>query len=105
YVRLRKTDYGCYNVIELPVDRVRDAFAKTEFEVMKVFLVKHYKNKMADDPEFVLDFEEIYVIDSKTKSISRANVVSNVPRGKNRDRRNETLIVRDQGTSFKIIPS
>ena len=27
------------------------------------------------DPEFVLDFEEIYVIDSKTKSITRAKVL------------------------------
>ncbi|XP_057814407.1 PLASTID TRANSCRIPTIONALLY ACTIVE protein 6, chloroplastic isoform X2 [Cryptomeria japonica] len=81
YIRLRKSDYGCYNVIELPVSRVRDPFAKTEFEVMKVFLMKHYENRRADDPNFVLDFEEIYVIDSKTKSISRANVLLSMALG------------------------
>ncbi|GER38739.1 plastid transcriptionally active 6, partial [Striga asiatica] len=40
-----------------------------------VFLKKHYKNRRVRDPDFVLDFEEIYVIDSKTKSITRAKVV------------------------------
>lgn len=43
--------------------------------LLQVFLTKHYRNRRADDPEFVLDFEEIYVIDSKTKSITRAKVV------------------------------
>lgn len=41
----------------------------------QVFLTKHYRNRRAGDPEFALDFEEIYVIDSKTKSITRAKVV------------------------------
>lgn len=42
---------------------------------MQVFLTKHYGNRRLGDPEFVLDFEEIYVIDSKSKSITRAKVV------------------------------
>jgi len=42
---------------------------------LQVFLTKHYKNRRLGDPEFVLDFEEIYVIDSKTKSITRAKVL------------------------------
>ncbi|KAI5667887.1 hypothetical protein M9H77_17740 [Catharanthus roseus] len=40
-----------------------------------VLLTKHYRNRRFGDPEFMLDFEEIYVIDSKTKSITRAKVV------------------------------
>lgn len=104
YARLRKTNYEHVHVTEPPIDHPRDPLCKTEMEVMKVFLMRHYKNKRRDDEDFVLDFEEIYVIDSKTKSISRANVVVNTPGGKNRDRRNEVLIVRDKGTSFKIIP-
>ena len=43
--------------------------------VLQVFLTKHYRNRRSDDPEFFLDFEEIYVIDSKTRSITRAKVV------------------------------
>ncbi|KAK1266911.1 hypothetical protein QJS04_geneDACA009107 [Acorus gramineus] len=69
----------------------------------KVFLTKHYRNRRADDVEFVLDFEEIYVIDSKTKSITRAKVLVTAPGGKDRDRRSDLLIIRDNGTSFKII--
>ena len=38
-------------------------------------MTKHYRNRRLDDPEFVLDFEEIYVIDSQTKSITRAKVL------------------------------
>lgn len=45
----------------------------------QVFLTKHYRNRRKDDPEFVLDFEEIYIIDSKTKSITRAKVVVSNP--------------------------
>jgi hypothetical protein len=104
YARLRKSNYEYVHVTEPPIDHPRDPLCKTEMEVMKVFLMKHYKNKRRDDDDFVLDFEEIYVIDSMTKSISRANVVVNTAGGKNRDRRNEVLIVRDRGTSFKIIP-
>ena len=43
--------------------------------VLQVFLTKHYRNRRADAPDFFLDFEEIYVIDSKTRSITRAKVV------------------------------
>ena len=42
---------------------------------LQVFLTKHYRNRRLGDPEFVLDFEEIYVIDSRTKSITRAKVL------------------------------
>lgn len=38
-------------------------------------MTKHFRNRRLGDPEFVLDFEEIYVIDSKTKSITRAKVL------------------------------
>ena len=40
----------------------------------QVFLIKHYRNLREDDENFVLDFEEIYVIDSTTRSIRRADV-------------------------------
>ncbi|KAF3494888.1 hypothetical protein DY000_02055283 [Brassica cretica] len=43
--------------------------------IMQVFLTKHYRNRRSNDPEFVQDLEEIYVIDSKTKSITRARVL------------------------------
>lgn len=43
--------------------------------VLQVFLTKHYRNRRLGDSEFVLDFEEIYVIDSKTKSITRAKIL------------------------------
>ncbi|KAE8648326.1 hypothetical protein Csa_023109, partial [Cucumis sativus] len=87
------SDYGCYNVIEPPIDAPRDPLYKSEKEVLKVspryvrievasiviqsdvFLTKHFKNQRLWDPEFVLDFEKIYVIDSKTKSITRAKVL------------------------------
>ncbi|KAG2614536.1 hypothetical protein PVAP13_3NG266876 [Panicum virgatum] len=70
---------------------------------LQVFLTKHYRNRRADDPDFFLDFEEIYVIDSKTRSITRAKVVVSVPEGKKRDRRNDLLLIRDGGESFRII--
>lgn len=103
YIRCSKTNYGCYNVTEPPIDAPRDPLYKTEREILKVFLTKHYRNRRLSDAEFVLDFEEIYVIDSKTKSITRAKVLVTIPEGKNRDRRNDLLIIRDGGTSFKII--
>ncbi|XP_073036779.1 LOW QUALITY PROTEIN: PLASTID TRANSCRIPTIONALLY ACTIVE protein 6, chloroplastic [Primulina eburnea] len=105
YIRCAQSDYGCYNVTEPPVDALRDPLYKSEKEVLKVFLVKHYRNRRLGDPEFVLDFEEIYVIDSKTKSITRARVVVTVPEGRDRDRKNDLLVVRDNGNSFKIIRS
>ncbi|KAL3504284.1 hypothetical protein ACH5RR_034125 [Cinchona calisaya] len=105
YIRCAKSDYGCYNVTEPPIDAPRDPLYKSEREVFKVFLTKHYRNRRSDDPEFMLDFEEIYIIDSKTKSITRAKVVVTVPEGKNRDRKNDLLVIRDNGNSFKIIPS
>ncbi|OMO50356.1 hypothetical protein CCACVL1_30491 [Corchorus capsularis] len=103
YIRCAKSDYGCYNVTEPPIDAPRDPLYKTEREVLKVFLTKHYRNRRLGDPEFVLDFEEIYVIDSKTKSITRAKVLVTVPGGKNRDRKSDLLVIRDNGNSFKII--
>ncbi|GJN13974.1 hypothetical protein PR202_gb00739 [Eleusine coracana subsp. coracana] len=60
------------------------------------------QNRRADDPDFFLDFEEIYVIDSKTRSITRAKVVVSVPEGKTRDRWNDLLLIRDGGESFRI---
>ncbi|KAI3807535.1 hypothetical protein L1987_23465 [Smallanthus sonchifolius] len=105
YIRCAKSDWGTYNVTEPPIDALRDPMYKSEWEVMKVFLTKHYRNRRLDDPEFVLDFEEIYVIDSKTKSITRAKVLVTVPEGRNRNRKNDFLVIRDNATSFKIIPS
>ncbi|XP_030937035.1 uncharacterized protein LOC115962270 isoform X1 [Quercus lobata] len=104
YIRCAMSDYGCYNVTEPPIDAPRDPLYKTEREIFKVFLTKHYRNRRLDDPEFVLDFEEIYVIDSQTKSITRAKVLVTVPGGRNRDRKSDLLVIRDKGSSFKIIP-
>ncbi|KAJ6405364.1 hypothetical protein OIU84_013344 [Salix udensis] len=105
YIRCAQTDYGGYNVTEPPIDAPRDPFYKSEREIWKVFLFKHYRNRRLGDPDFVLDFDEIYVIDSKTKSITRAKVVVTVPGGRNRDRKTDLLVVRDKGNSFKIIHS
>ncbi|KAL3634788.1 PLASTID TRANSCRIPTIONALLY ACTIVE protein 6, chloroplastic [Castilleja foliolosa] len=105
YIRCAQSDYGLYNVTEPPIDAPRDPLYKSEREIQKVFLTKHYRNRRLGDPEFVLDFEEIYVLDSKTKSISRAKVVVTIPGGRDRDRKNDLLVVRDKGNSFKIIPS
>ncbi|KAL6597343.1 hypothetical protein ACP70R_046783 [Stipagrostis hirtigluma subsp. patula] len=103
YVRCTKKNFGRYHVSEPPVEHLRDPMYKTEREIMKVFLTKHYRNRRSDDPDFFLDFEEIYVIDSKTRSITRAKVVVSVPEGKKRDRRNDLLLIRDGGESFRII--
>ncbi|CAK7346918.1 unnamed protein product [Dovyalis caffra] len=105
YIRCAQSDYGCYNVTEPPIDAPRDPLYKSEREIWKVFLFKHYRNRRLGDPDFVLDLEEIYVIDSKTKSITRAKVLVTVPGGRNRDRKADLLVVRDKGTSFKIIHS
>jgi len=78
-------------------------YALCLFSILQVFLTKHYRNRRSDDPDFFLDFEEIYVIDSKTRSITRAKVVVSVPEGKKRDRRNDLLLIRDGGESFRII--
>ncbi|XP_056161463.1 PLASTID TRANSCRIPTIONALLY ACTIVE protein 6, chloroplastic isoform X2 [Syzygium oleosum] len=103
YIRCAMSDYGCYNVTEPPIDAPRDPMYKSDREITKVFLTKHYRNRRLGDPEFVLDFEEIYVIDSKTKSITRAKVIVTVPGGRNRDRKDDLLVIRDNGSSFKII--
>ncbi|KAG0487670.1 hypothetical protein HPP92_009765 [Vanilla planifolia] len=103
YVRCSKTDFGSYNVTEPPIDAPRDPLYKTEREIYKVFLTKHYRNRRINDPDFILDFEQIYVIDSRTKSIIRAKIIVTVPEGRDRDRRNDLLIICDGGTSFKII--
>uniref|UniRef100_A0A7N0ZW79 Plastid transcriptionally active 6 n=1 Tax=Kalanchoe fedtschenkoi TaxID=63787 RepID=A0A7N0ZW79_KALFE len=105
YIRCAMSDYGIYNVTEPPIDAPRDPMYKSDREVYKVFLTKHYRNRRLGDPDFVLDFEEIYVIDSRTKSITRAKVVVTVPGGKKRDRKKDLLVVRDNGNSFKIILS
>ncbi|CAM8939301.1 unnamed protein product [Rhodiola kirilowii] len=105
YIRCAMSDYGIYNVTEPPIDAPRDPLYKSEREVSKVFLTKHYRNRRLGDPDFVLDFEEIYVIDSKTKSITRARVVVTVPGGRKRDRKSDLLVVRDNGNTFKIIDS
>ncbi|KAI8550649.1 hypothetical protein RHMOL_Rhmol06G0123600 [Rhododendron molle] len=75
HIRCVQSDYGRYDITEPPIDAPRDPLYKSDYEVLKVFLTKHYKNRRLGDPEFVLDFEEIYVIDSKTKSITRARVL------------------------------
>lgn len=103
-VRLTKSNFEHICCTELPVDSLRAPMFKHENQVMKIFLIKHFKNRRADAWNFVLDFEQIYVIDSKAKSISRANVTLNVPGGVNRDRSEEVLIVRDDGTTFRVIP-
>ncbi|KAI4337861.1 hypothetical protein L6164_016229 [Bauhinia variegata] len=103
YIRCSESDFGCYNVTEPPIDAPRDPLYKTEREIQKVFLTKHYKNRRLGDPEFVLDFEEIYVIDSKTKSITRAKVLVTAPGGRNRNRKSDLLVIRDNGNSFRII--
>ncbi|XP_057447097.1 PLASTID TRANSCRIPTIONALLY ACTIVE protein 6, chloroplastic [Lotus japonicus] len=103
YIRCAQSDFGCDNVTEPPVDALRDPLYKSEREIYKIFLTKHYKNRRLGDPEFVLDFEEIYVIDSKTKSITRAKVLVTVPGGRTRDRKSDLLVIADKGRSFKII--
>ncbi|KAJ4835941.1 PLASTID TRANSCRIPTIONALLY ACTIVE protein 6, chloroplastic [Turnera subulata] len=103
YIRCSQSDFGRYNVTEPPIDAPRDPMFKSEREIFKVFLFKHYRNRRLADPEFMLDFEEIYVIDSKTKSITRAKVVVTVPAGRNRDRKRDLLSVCDNGSSFKIL--
>ncbi|KAJ4916336.1 plastid transcriptionally active 6 [Raphanus sativus] len=103
YIRCAMSDYGCYDVTEPPIDAPRDPLYKSEREISKVFLTKHYRNRRLNDPEFVLDLEEIYVIDSKTKSITRARVLVTVPGGRKRDRKDDLLVIRDNGNSFKII--
>ncbi|KAK7311511.1 hypothetical protein RJT34_09710 [Clitoria ternatea] len=105
YIRCAESDYGSYNVTEPPIDAPRDPLYKTEREIQKVYLTKHYKNRRRGDPEFVLDFEEIYVIDSKTKSITRAKVLVRAPGGRTRNRKSDLLVISDRGNSFKIIHS
>ncbi|CAF2256294.1 unnamed protein product [Brassica napus] len=103
YIRCAMSDYGCYNVTEPPIDAPRDPLYKSERGISKVFLTKHYRNRRSNDPEFVLALEEIYVIDSKSKSITRARVLVTVPGGRKRDRKDDLLVIRDNENSFKII--
>uniref|UniRef100_M4DIT7 Uncharacterized protein n=1 Tax=Brassica campestris TaxID=3711 RepID=M4DIT7_BRACM len=103
YIRCAMSDYGCYNVTKPPIDAPRDPLYKSEREISKVFLTKHYRNRRSNDPEFVLALEEIYVIDSKSKSITRARVLVTVPGGRKRDRKDDLLVIRDNENSFKII--
>ncbi|KAL6187811.1 hypothetical protein ACLB2K_039206 [Fragaria x ananassa] len=121
YIRCAKSEYASYNVTEPPIDAPRDPLYKTERDILKVYLTKHYRNRRLGDPDFVLDFEETYVIDSKTKSISRAKILdivsiinawlcsqvkiapSHCSRGKTRDRRHDLLVIRDNGNTFRIV--
>lgn len=38
YIRCAKSDYGCYNVTEPPIDAPRDPLYKSEREISKVRL-------------------------------------------------------------------
>ncbi|MCO5575340.1 hypothetical protein L7F22_029140 [Adiantum nelumboides] len=69
---VQKHEHFCTH--ELPVESLRSPMVKNEFQVMKIFLMKHYKNRRASDPNFVLDFDQIYILDPKIKSITRAKV-------------------------------
>lgn len=42
---------------------------------MQVFLIRHLGDERASSPHFVLDLEEIYVLDAQDSSIRRANVL------------------------------
>ncbi|CAI5523609.1 unnamed protein product [Closterium sp. Naga37s-1] len=78
--------------------------AKEIEEVTKVFFIRHLNDVPYGTREFMLDFEEVYVFDGHDKTLRRANVILDVPEDQPRDRRNETLIVRDDGNTFRIIP-
>lgn len=103
-VRLSAKKHEHYCTTELPVDTLRSPMVKNELQVMKIFLMKHYKNRRSNAPNFVLDFDQIYVLDPKTKSISRAKVTLNLPTDVERERRKELLLVHDDGTTFTVIP-
>ncbi|KAE8637331.1 hypothetical protein CSA_000002 [Cucumis sativus] len=78
---------------EPPIDAPRDPLYKSEKEVLKVFLTKHFKIEGCG-PEFVLDFEKIYVIDSKpSQSLGKSPVTLPVPGGRDRVRRSDLLVV------------
>ncbi|KAI5083138.1 hypothetical protein GOP47_0002881 [Adiantum capillus-veneris] len=98
---VQKHEHFCTH--ELPVDSLRAPMVKNELQVMKIFLMKHFKNRRASDPNFVLDFDQIYVIDSKARSISRAKVTLDLPNIVDRDRRSELLVVHDDGATFTVI--
>lgn len=88
----------------LPVNGVpRAPMAASQDQIAKIFLIKHFQNGRDKEEDFVLDFEEIYVIDGADRSIKKADVAVEVPGGPDRDRNLETLIVRDNGSTFRII--
>ncbi|WVZ87954.1 hypothetical protein U9M48_034527, partial [Paspalum notatum var. saurae] len=97
--KVTKKDFGRYHVSEPPVEHLRDPLYKTEREIMKVFLTKHYRNRRSDNPDFFSLILRRFM--SKSRSITRAKV--SVPEGKKRDRRNDLLLIRDGGESFRII--
>eukprot|EP00850_Spirogloea_muscicola_P012122 SM000077S21596 [mRNA] locus=s77:415548:417022:+ [translate_table: standard] len=103
-VRCTKSEWDVIVTTLPPLDSPRAPYAKEERQAMKAFLIRHYGNRRAEADNFMLDFDEIYVLDSKTKSIHRAPVELALPQGRKRDRLDEVLVVRDDGTSFKIIP-
>ncbi|CAI7881643.1 unnamed protein product, partial [Closterium sp. NIES-54] len=78
--------------------------AKEIEEVTKVFFIRHLNDVPYGTREFMLDFEEVYVFDGHDKTLRRANVILDVLEDQPRDLRNETLIVRDDGNTFRIIP-
>ncbi|XP_002976643.2 uncharacterized protein LOC9649034 isoform X2 [Selaginella moellendorffii] len=82
----------------------REAMGRNEFHALKVFLIKHYRNRRMEAPNFVLNFEKVFVLDGATKSIRKAKVKIEVPGGKDRDRSKEILTIRDGGKTFTIIP-
>eukprot|EP00271_Cylindrocystis_brebissonii_P009681 TRINITY_DN24738_c0_g1_i1.p1 TRINITY_DN24738_c0_g1~~TRINITY_DN24738_c0_g1_i1.p1 ORF type:complete len:398 (+),score=72.66 TRINITY_DN24738_c0_g1_i1:203-1396(+) len=104
-LRCQKGEWVVIVTKQLPFNGLPRSPEAQEFnQVAKVFLIKHYLNRRDAHPDFVLDFEEIYVIAGNDMSIQRADVKVEVPGGKRRDRNNDALIVRDNGTTFKIIP-
>ncbi|KAH7278674.1 hypothetical protein KP509_38G052000 [Ceratopteris richardii] len=103
-VRLSVKKHEHFVTTELPVDAPRAPMVKNEFQVMKIFLMKHYRNRRANASNFVLDFDQIYVLDGKNRSISRAKVTLKLPRGEERNRLKEVLLVHDDGSTFSVIP-
>ncbi|XXG49084.1 hypothetical protein AAC387_Pa02g3359 [Persea americana] len=73
-----------------------------EEQITKVFLIKHCGNRRINDPELFLDFEETYVLDASTKSITRAKVSVTVPEARNRDKLKDMMIRCLEGDSFEI---
>ncbi|KAG2481573.1 hypothetical protein PVAP13_J684101 [Panicum virgatum] len=98
YVRCTNKDFGRYNVTEPPVEHLRDPLYKTQGNHEEPGSFSFQSSRLSRSVEL-----EMRYIDSKTRSITRAKVVVSVPEGKKRDRRNDLLLIRDGGESFRII--